>query len=56
LTIKKTTRPIQSGGWNRSFIGLTSWEEEEEEKDTGLLNAAISRYAMYSSSLNFCRR
>jgi len=31
MTIKETIRWIQSWGWNRSFIGLISWSEEEEE-------------------------
>jgi hypothetical protein len=33
MTIKGSTRRIQSWGQNRSFIGLTSKPEEEEEEE-----------------------
>lgn len=28
--VKQATTWMQSWGWNRSFIGLTSWQEEED--------------------------
>jgi hypothetical protein len=33
MTVKETTRRIQSPGWNRAFHGLSSWPKEEEEED-----------------------
>jgi hypothetical protein len=29
ITLKETTRWLQSWDWNRSFIGLTLWPEED---------------------------
>jgi len=29
MTIKEAARQIKSWGWNRSFIGPTSWPEED---------------------------
>jgi len=31
MTIKETCRWIALWGWNKSFIGLTWWPEEEKE-------------------------
>jgi len=40
-TMKETTRRIQSWGRNRSFIGLTSRPEEEEEEEAILRNLPL---------------
>jgi len=36
MTIKGTTRQIQSCDKTNPFIGLTSWQEEEEEEEVTL--------------------
>jgi hypothetical protein len=46
-TIKDTTRQIQSYGWNRSFVGLTSWSDEEEEEEEGEEEEELYIYSLF---------
>jgi len=49
MTMKETNGQTQSLGWNRPFIDLTSWSEEEEEEEVqNVITSRRDYFCMWS--------